>query len=306
LQAADSGNNIFTSLEGLDTKWTIDETHLRTINPEEAKIVLNSTSSVIIQGSKVGRAWATVSINNRYQDKVDLVVVEPIALFPNPVVRTFPHHHIPFKLCATKGAYEDGERKCARRISLPNGNYTVTTANHTCLTADPSGYASTHEEGTSAISVIDQVVSDNHASVLVIVGWPAHVDQPAQYIPLGDDPVFNPAFYDKDGSRIDLFEPIDWQIDGEWKTVGTKNIILSYFDFAFTAVVIVCPPILVDPPSVVLPVGYDGYVIKALGGSGNYSIRLETPNVVQYSNSRVKAIAEGTARILVKDRLIAK
>ena len=312
LQARDSENNIFTSLEGIDVNWTIDERHLKTIAAEDAKVLLpgispNKSAALIVQGTQVGRTWASAVVGGRTRAKVDLVVVEPIALFPSPVVRTLPFHHIPFKLCSTRVSYDGNmEMKCVEQVKLPSSNYRVETSKDSVLTATQAAYATTHNVGTATISAVGTVLEDNGASCYVIVDYPYRVEQPEQYIALGDDPVFNPVLFDKEGHKFDLFEPVKWNISGDWSTVGRKEVRLTYHRYSFTAIVFVVPPIALDPEEAVLPVGYDGFPVKVTGGSGEYSFSVENEHVISYVNKRVKALAEGVSLIRVQDRRIAK
>lgn len=312
LQARDSENNIFTSLEGLEVNWTIDSTHLKTIAAEDAKVLLpgispNKSAALIVQGTRVGKTWASAVVGGRVKATVDLVVVEPIALFPSPVVRTLPHHHIPFKLCSTRVSYDGNmEMKCVDQLKLPSQNYRIETSQETVLTATQEAYATTHNVGAATISAVGTVLEDNGASCYVIVDYPYRAEQPEQYVALGDDPVFNPVLYDKDGHKFDLFEPVPWNITGDWSTVGRKEIKLSYYRYSFTAIVFVVPPITITPDEAVLPVGYDGFPMKVSGGSGNYTFFVENEKVIDYVNQRVRAIAEGVSLIRVQDRRISK
>ena len=317
LQASDSENNVFTSLEGTDVQWNIDSVHLRTVNPADAKVALpgvspNKSASVIVQGTNVGKTWARATLDGKYKAFVELVVVEPLSLFPSPIVRTLPYHHIPFMLCSTRELYEPpnsqdeiSNRKCVSKIQLPSQKYALETTNPNVLTTDQSGYASTFKPGQATIMALDSTTGDGSASTLVIVTYPV-VSLPEQYIALGDDPVFDPVLKDQDGNLLDLFEPVNWEIIGDWSTVGRKEITLKYHDFSFIAIVHVCPPVYMDPPEAVLPLRHTGFVVMPHGGSGFYEFRVENSLILDYSNNRVSTIREGTTKIIVQDRKIKK
>ena len=245
IQAYDEMKNIFTSLEGTDIKWSIDTKHLKTTGVDEAKMATskigNLSAMLLIKGSKIGKTWAAAELNG-LKAKADLMVVEPIAIFPAPIVRVLPYTHIPFKLCSTRGTLNDDEElKCVSQIDLPSKQYTLKASDESVLTTEQNGYVSTNKEGVSAIIATDNAIPDNTASSLVYVSYPFRVEQEVQYIALGDSPEFDPILYTKDGHKFDLFEPIKWEIEGDWSTVGRKEVILKYHDFSFIAIVVVCP-----------------------------------------------------------------
>lgn len=335
--AFDSENNTFTSLEGTEIEWKIDKGHIRTISTDEAKLFLpkimpNKTASLIIQGTKIGETWAEATLNGIYHAHVDLVVVKALTFLPSPIIRTLPYHHIPFKLCSARSnnfkqsfkidgtpigvtvgkdhisQVEFDSSHCISQIQLPSNLYSISTSNVKTMTADQNAYATTHEVGESTITAMDASINDNIASTLVYVMYPSIVDQPEQYIALGDDPIFDPILKDKDGRPLDIFEPIQWEIIGEWKTVGTKHIKLKYHDFSFIAIVHVCPPLIMDPPEAVLPVHHNGYVVKPIGGSGYYEFSVDDQMILSYSGSsyKISTSREGRTKIRVQDKKIRK
>lgn len=330
LLAADSETNIFTSLEGSDIQWKIDEEHLRVITPIDANISFptSSNNKLIIQGIKVGKAWVEATLSGKYHARVELFVVKPILLNPSPIVRTLPYHHIPFKLCSAKKNSEIAQSKgisngllrtpdhithveidqnrCYAEINLPTKNYNIETSDHSVLTATKAAFASTHKPGNATITIVDNSLPDNTASSFVIVQYPDDYEQPDQWIALGDDPVFDPILKDKDGNLLDIFEPIPWKIIGKWDTIGKKEIILQYHDYRLTAIVYVCPPIEMDPPEAVLPVSYHGYEVKPKGGSGFYEFSVSDSTILSYNNYRVSTYIEGKAQIRVQDKKIKK
>lgn len=312
VQAFDSENNIFTSLEGLDINWEIDNQHLKKIPIDDARVVLNGMNrnkqtSLIIQGTKVGKTCATVKLNNKLSAKVPLVVVEPIALFPSPIIRVLPFSHIPFKLCSTRGIVDhDSELRCISQIELPSKQYILSSSDNSILKVDKNGYVSTHELGMASIIATDKAVPDNIASTLVNVAYPSRVEQEIQYIALGDDPVFDPVLYLSDGNKLDTFEPIHWDIKGDWSSIGRKEIILSYHDFSFKAIVVVCPPIIIEPKQVVLPIGYSSYPLYITGGSGDYNIEVDDPTIINLVNSEIKTFKQGITKINVYDKKIKR
>lgn len=337
LLAFDSENNTFTSLEGTEIKWKIDKSHIKTISTDEAKLFLpeimpNKSASLIIQGINIGPTWAEASLDGTHHAHVDLVVVKALTFLPSPIIKTLPYHHIPFKLCSTRGDnvnqiaknnnspigitvdkdrishVECDSKYCVSQIQLPLSAYTISTSNPRSMTADQSGYATTHEIGQSTITATDVSINDNTASTLVYVMYPEDVEQPEQYIALGDDPVFNPILKDKGGRPLDIFGPIKWDIQGEWNTIGTKHIKLIYHDFSFIAIVHVCPPLIMDPPEAVLPVHHNGYVVAPKGGSGFYQFYVDDEMVLAYSGStyKIATIREGITKIRVQDKKIKK
>ncbi|KAK8878673.1 hypothetical protein M9Y10_005453 [Tritrichomonas musculus] len=317
LQALDSGKNIFTSLEGTNIDWKIDTEHLRIIDPSKAKVTTQSASSVshpkssaqlIIQGTKVGKTWASATLDNNLRSEVELTVVEPIALFPQPVVRVLPYTHIPYKLCSTRGLYEnEGERQCVSQIHLPSeSNYRIETSNQQVITTDQAAYVTVNEVGMATVTAIDQHMTDNTASSLVIVSYPSRVIQDEQYIALGDTPKFNPILFDKDNKNYNYFEEVNWEIKGDWSTVGRKEVTLKYHDFTFIAIVHVCPPLSIVPERALLPINYNGFPLTVSGGSGDYTYKIESPTILNYQNGHVNTLNYGKSRIIFNDKRIPR
>lgn len=161
-------------------------------------------------------------------------------------------------------------------------------------------------EGTATITATDTTIPINFASSLVIVSYPFKVVQPEQYIALGDDPVFDPKIFDKDGKPFDIFERVIWEAIGDWSTIGRKEVTLKYHDYSFVAIVHVCPPIELSPSEAILPISYSGFDVIAHGGSGEYSFSIDNSNIITYQNGKVSTFAIGTAKITATDRLISK
>lgn len=339
LIAMDSENNTFTSLEGADVKWDIDEEHLRKISTENAKLFLPKkasykSSTLVIQGKKIGKTWAKATLNGIHSAYVDLNVVKAIAFLPYPIIKTLPFHHIPFKLCSARvgstfnqnsklngvpigitvdqnhiSRVEFNSSYCISSIELPSNSYEITTSNPYTMTTNESGYATTYEPGESTMTATDISIRDNSASTLVYVMYPSREKSimPPQWIALGDDPVFNPILKDDDGRPLDIFEPIDWVIQGEWKTVGTKRIKLIYHSFSLDAIVYVCPPLSMDPPEAILPLRYKNFKISPIGGSGQYEFIIDNKYLINYTDYRVTTFGrEGRTKIYVQDKRIRK
>ncbi|OHS95168.1 hypothetical protein TRFO_10655 [Tritrichomonas foetus] len=308
LQALDSEKNVFTSLEGTDIKWKIDSTHLREIASNEAKVSSNSpksSASLIVQGTQIGQTWASAIFDGSLVAEVKLLVVEPIALFPSPAIRVLPFSHIPFQLCSLRGVSLNEEgKKCVEKITLPSSKYRIDSSNSEIVSLNQDAYATIHKVGTVTITATDRNVNDNTASSLVIVDYPASAIQDDQYISLGESPVFNPTLFDKNGRQFDVFEPIKWEIVGDWSTVGKKEITLIYHDFSLKAIVYVCEPITISPRNAVLPVNYKGFPISISGGSGEYIFQNENPLVLEVFQSNINTMKEGTSNIKVIDKNI--
>lgn len=312
LQAFDSENNIFTSLDGIPIQWKIDESHLRTIDISNAKLTspsstrIKASATLIIQGSQIGKTWAGATIDN-LKANVNLIVVEPIGLFPQPIVRVLPHTHIPFELCSTRGiSKKEVQTRCVSKINLPSKLYHIQTSDKSVMTVNDSAYATIHSTGTATITAIDNNLTDNTATSLVISSYPSKAIQDEQYIALGDTPVFDPIIFDRDGMNYDMFEKSEWKVIGDWSTVGRKEITLQYYDYSFIAIVHVCPPLTVNPKHAVLPVDYKGYPVSVTGGSGNISYRVEPQGILDYSNGFVNTHNTGTCKIVFYDRIIQK
>ncbi|KAH0786294.1 nuclear pore membrane glycoprotein [Histomonas meleagridis] len=309
VQAYDSDHNIFTSLEGLDIKWSLDNTHLKSVSADEVVLpgITTKSSSLTIQGTKVGQTWVSVELLHLYS-RVDFVVVEPIALFPSPIIRILPYSEVHFQLCSTRGiiAGDSSELRCVSEISLPSNQYLLKSSDPSILEINPKAIAYSKSEGLVTITATDKAITDNIASVLVQVLYPYRAEQETQYIALGDNPHFNPILYSRDGHKIDIFNEIKWEIEGEWNTIGKKEITLRYYDFSFKAIVIVCPPIVVEPTEVILPIDYSGFTISISGGSGSYTFNVDDNSILEFSNSKIRTKKEGITKIRVYDKMIQK
>jgi nuclear pore complex protein Nup210 len=313
LQATDSANNTFTSLDGMDVTWAVDRSHIRVINSDQAKVLRSdigprSSASLIVQGTTIGPSWVTASVNG-ISTRINLSVVEPIRLIPAPIVRTLPHHFIPFRLCSTRNVHGGARAdQSGQPISLPSPDYRLSSSESGVLTIAENGNASTHRVGVTTVTATDLRMVDNVASTLVHVRYPAHAAQPDQYIAIGDDPVFAPVLADENGNSFDMFGPIVWQAGGNWRVPGRALVDVAYYDYHFSAVVIVCEPIEIEPTVVTLPVGYTGFRLNINGGSGEFSFTVENPIVAYVENvtAAVNALNYGATLVTVQDRRIAK
>lgn len=305
VQGRDSENNLFTSLSGLSVQWTIDTDHLGRVEPEDAQLAISEMSghvsgSVIVKGTHVGRAWVRAVVDNM-PCKVDFDVVARIASVPSPIVRTLPHCHI--DLCISRASHAGDVDKC---FNVTSEGYRLSTRNQSVVTAGQDCHVSTHSSGISVVTVTDSAVSDNSASCQVIVSCPARVEHDDIYLRLGDQPVFNPVMFDGDDHIFNNFGTVNWTYEGDLRSVGRKDVIVRHHECSFRVVVNVCPPLVVEPVRSVLPVGYRGYDLQVSGGSGNYTVSVDNPSVLDYVNHHVNTFSEGTANVTVTDNCIGQ
>jgi hypothetical protein len=77
VQATDAANSPFTSLEGVNVKWTVDKAHIRVLNKSDGK-----AKSLVVRGKGKGRTWVNVSVGRIYA-RIDLVVVNSLPVVPS-------------------------------------------------------------------------------------------------------------------------------------------------------------------------------------------------------------------------------
>lgn len=301
----DERGNTFDTLDGLKFDISIDKTHLREITPSEENIeVLNNQISV--QGTKIGKTFISATGKNVNSTVLDLIVIEPIGLFPGPVLHVLENHTILFRLCSIRGINNGkSERKCTYELKGDLLQKYEFTLSENLMTISNDLIGLTQKIGMTILTVSDKDAEDNVDSVTIYIEKPVKVIQPDLYIAIGDDPVFTPEFICGHGNTMNIFSKVWYLIDGRWDTLGKHLVQFTHLTTKWQCYVYVCPPIVINPEEPVLPVGIS-YSLNITGGSGFFSYSLSHQGILSNTNSLIATYKEGKVMFTVNDQKIAK
>lgn len=298
LQGFDGKQNIFTSI-GHDANWIYDTKYFLLDKSSTPKNPLNPTLS--LKGISVGKSVIQAKLNNLVAT-AEIAIVEQINLFPPNYIRVLPDVDLPFKLC-TK--YTTVESQCKQISKNLMNQYNFKSSDNSIITINQDGNSHTHAIGVASITASDILSDDNVATTVVNVTLPYSGFQKKQYILQGTEPVFNPKVFDEYGAEIYGADQIKWTIEGEWKNLGENLVTFRYFTFSFTAIVVVCSPISINPSFIVLPPQSDWFTFGLTGGSGFYNISILDKNLADVGNRQIKSFAAiGETKLVVVDQMI--
>ena len=269
----DEHNNTFDTLNGLTTLFRPDLSHLTVVSKN------NSEASITLRGKQIGETYLGGELKN-VQTSIKLFVIDPIGLFPGPVLHVPIHHTIPIKLCSIRGQTNSKSNECLKEIDAQDydkyevseisGNYGILDINL------EERRITTNKYGSVTIRVVDKSASDNIAILQVHVEKPVRAENTTHYILKGTDPDFNPIFYCQH-QKMDIFYKLSTEIvSGDWKEVGEHTVKFKYYDFTYIEKVYVYDPLYADPANLILPLQYT-MELPVFGGSRIFNISTSMP-----------------------------
>ncbi|EAY17925.1 hypothetical protein TVAG_225510 [Trichomonas vaginalis G3] len=301
----DERGNTFDTLNGLKFDISIDKSHLREITPSEENIKLISYQ-ISVQGTKIGKTYIKAVGPKVPETTLDLIVIEPIGIFPGPVLHVLENHTIPFKLCSTRGINNGkAEKKCTYELSGDVLKKYTVSLSEPIMTLSDNYVGLTKKVGQTVLTVSDKDAEDNVATVIINVERPTKIIQPDLYIAIGDTPVFSPTFICPHGRNMDIFSTVYYKIDGSWNTVGAHLIKFTQVENRWECWVHVCAPIQINPELPVLPVDIT-YNLNITGGSGFFSYSHNGHGILSNSNNQVSTFREGKVTFTVQDLKVQK
>lgn len=138
--------------------------------------------------------------------------------------------------------------------------------------------------GKTTVTARDKSMLSNIANANVNVVVPDDALWPEQWIKTGDQDTGDGAGgpFEPDASTIVLLfenntlivpDDLEVRISDNWRPAGTHSVTAEFPDVGFShaGTVHTCPPPRVEPDYVRLPVGYNNYQFKILGGSGHFN-----------------------------------
>ncbi|EAY07202.1 hypothetical protein TVAG_050170 [Trichomonas vaginalis G3] len=298
LQGFDGKQNIFTSI-GHEANWQYDSNYFILDKNSIQKDPLNPTLS--LKGISVGKSTIQAKLFNLVAT-AEISIVEQINLYPPNYIRVLPDVNLPFHLCTNLAT---SLSQC-KPINKANQNqFTFSSSNKQIITINNEGLSHTHELGVASIIASDLLSDDNTATTIVNVTLPYSGYQKDQYILQGTDPVFSPKVFDEFGQEIYGSDQIEWTITGKWSELGENTITFSYFSFSFTCLVIVCPPIKINPDLIVLPPKSNWFIYGLTGGSGHFNISVKDTKIADAGNRQIRSNSNiGETELIVADNMI--
>ena len=291
----DSKQNTFDSLDGLDFKFNIDDSHLKRDSSKQE-------SSLSVVGTQIGDTWVEATREGCESVMLDLTVNEPIGLFPRKTLHVLMNDKIPFKLCSTRGYTNDDDNKKCRYEIKNLGKYEIRVSDASILSLSDEMVGVSNNFGLTSITVIDKDAQDNKDVIYVYVERPERVEQPEQYIAVNSRPIFEPTFYYRGNEQMNIFSTIEYTTNGSWDSVGRHEISFSYYGTQWTGIVNVCPPIVIETYPV-LPLNTT-YILPFHGGSGSYSYLVAQPGIITNKGNTIKTLKEGTVNFYITDQRI--
>ena len=290
----DSNNNTFDTLSSLPSVFKPDNEYL-SISARNA-----SATSISLQGTKIGKTSLSCSLYE-LTTKIQIFVIDQIAIFPGPILHVPINHTLPLKLCAARGqGSESCPKNCTSVIDKSHfSKYTITSTNDEVIKLSSDLTVVTKEYGTATIMVVDNEAIDNVAYVQINVDKITRAESDPHYVLIGHDPTFDPVYYSNEHKLLTFSKLPAKIINGSWDKLGKQTISFQINGFTFSETVYVCEPYKIEP-RIVLPLPYL-HPIPINGGSGNNTYSVSEKSIMYVKNHAIKTTKEGRVNLTIQD-----
>ncbi|OHT17140.1 hypothetical protein TRFO_12669 [Tritrichomonas foetus] len=313
LYALSKSNIYFTSLNGVNVEWDsedkedrpfilppIEETPLKTKYKDSLPVFL-----MILKPTRIADTVLTCRLPD-YADvptaRQTLNFVDPILFYPNRVY-LMPGAETTLNLYqayVTKNNEVVTNHLESDRIDLSRNNetdsYSIFSTNTTIATVSKSALVHANIVGRTSVIARDMKLIVSITNADIIVRLPDNSVWPPQWIKYRCKEAGTKGPFEPNTDTIELIsdghtliKPVNlqWDVSNAYLTPGRHSVSASpanIKNFTVTGIVYTCPPPVIDPPSVRIPLGHDGYEFVIRGGSGFFKYEYDH-NVISFDEN---------------------
>lgn len=311
---------IFSSLNGTEIEWgpdTIDrpfdfykleDTPLKGLYetlPTDYNIIRPKRVALTHLTCKMIKRDATMA--NQPFRFVDPIIFEPSNLY---MIQGSQSHLNLYYAIVVNNEIKPNEN---RVINLDSDYENFTIKSYTPLVAEVSenGHVDALSLGKTTVTARDKSLLSNVANAVIHVVIPNGFRWDEQWIKTGDqntgpyavgpfEPNISTIVLLYDNNTLIVPDHFEFKVSDDWKEIGTHSVLVQcpQVNYDFHGTVHTCPPPTVQPSYVRLPVGYNNYQFKILGGSGHFDFIYDDSLLLIDSESTQEPVEQEDGYIL--------